>query len=107
MPATISLLRNKFEEEAVTFGYPRERVFRQVARVCCGLNGTFEEGPVLAQSDRSPNDISGAILSCHSAARPVAICPLPTGPGRFEHDLLQAITTGDENHEVEFAILLH
>jgi hypothetical protein len=26
MPATISLLRNKFEEEAVTFGYPRERV---------------------------------------------------------------------------------
>ena len=26
---------------------------------------------------------------------------------RLEHDLLQAITTGDENHEVEFAILLH
>ena len=66
----------------------------------CGL-------PLLAQSGRSPNQISGAILSCHSAARSVAICPLPTGPGRFEHDLLQAITTGDENHEVEFAILLH
>ena len=29
MPATISLLRNKFEEEAVTFGYPRQRVFRR------------------------------------------------------------------------------
>jgi hypothetical protein len=29
MRATISLLRNGFEEEAVTFGYPRERVFRQ------------------------------------------------------------------------------
>jgi hypothetical protein len=50
MPATISLLRNKFEEEAVTFGYPRERVFRQAARICCGLKGTFEEGPVLVQS---------------------------------------------------------
>jgi predicted ATPase len=36
----------------------------------------------------------------------VAICPLPTDPGRFEHDLLQAITTGDDDHEVEFAILL-
>ena len=68
---------------------------------------TWRERPVLAQSGRSPNEISGAILSCHSAARPVAICPLPTGPGRFEHDLLQAITTGDENHEVEFAIVLH
>jgi hypothetical protein len=34
MPATINLLRNKFEEEAVTFGYPRERVFRQAPRVC-------------------------------------------------------------------------
>ena len=29
MRATISLLRNGFEVEAVTFGYPRERVFRQ------------------------------------------------------------------------------
>jgi hypothetical protein len=36
MRATISLLRNGFEEEAVTFGYPRERVFRQAARVRCG-----------------------------------------------------------------------
>jgi len=36
MRATISLLRNGFEEEAVTFGYPRERVFRHAARVRCG-----------------------------------------------------------------------
>src|SRR5260370_29952967 len=36
MRATISLIRNGFEEEAVTFGYPRERVFRQAARVRCG-----------------------------------------------------------------------
>jgi hypothetical protein len=47
MPATISLLRNKFEEEAVTFGDLRARLFRQAARVCCGLKGTFEEGPLL------------------------------------------------------------
>jgi len=61
----------------------------------------------MAQSGRSPNQISGAILSCDSAARLMAICPLPTDFGRFEHDLLQAITTGDDDHEVEFAILLH
>ena len=36
MRATISLLRNGFEEEAVTFGYPRERVFGQAAWVRCG-----------------------------------------------------------------------
>jgi hypothetical protein len=36
MRATISLLRNGFEEEAVTFGFPHERVFRQAARVRCG-----------------------------------------------------------------------
>jgi hypothetical protein len=47
MRATISLLRNGFEEEAVTFGYPRERVFWQAARVCCGSKATFQEGPVL------------------------------------------------------------
>jgi hypothetical protein len=33
MPATISLLRNSLEEEAVTFGYPLKRVFRQAARL--------------------------------------------------------------------------
>jgi len=32
MRATISQLRKRYEEEAVTFGYPRERVFRQAAR---------------------------------------------------------------------------
>lgn len=46
MRATISLLRNRFEEDAVTFGYPRERVFRQSARAHCGSKATFEEGPV-------------------------------------------------------------
>ena len=49
MRATISLLRNRFEEDAVTFGYPRERVFRQAARARYGLKATFEEGPVLAR----------------------------------------------------------
>jgi hypothetical protein len=65
------------------------------------------ERPLMAQRGHFPNEISGAILSCHSAARPVAICPFTYRTGRFEHDFLQAITTGDENHEVEFAILLH
>lgn len=65
------------------------------------------ERPLLAQSGRSPNLISGAILSCDSAARLVAICPLPTDPGWLEHDLLQAITSGDDDHKVEFAIMLH
>jgi len=60
-----------------------------------------------AQSGRSPNLISGAILSCDSAARLVAICPLPTDPRWLEHDLLQAITICDDDHKVEFAILLH
>jgi hypothetical protein len=36
MRATISLLRKRFEEEAVTFRYPRERVFRQAARSVVG-----------------------------------------------------------------------
>ena len=37
----------------------------------------------------------------------VAIRLLLANPGRFERDLLQAIATGDDDHEVEFAILLH
>jgi hypothetical protein len=31
----------------------------------------------------------------------------PADSGRFEHDLLQAIAIGDEDHKVEFAILHH
>jgi hypothetical protein len=37
----------------------------------------------------------------------VESCALLAGPGRLEHDLLQAIAAGDDDHEVEFAILLH
>ena len=39
--------------------------------------------------------------------RLVESCALLTDSGWFEHDLLQAIATGDDDHEVEFAILLH
>src|SRR6266446_4488165 len=46
MRATISLLRKRFEEEAVTFGYPRERVFRQAARVRCGSSRLCENSDV-------------------------------------------------------------
>jgi hypothetical protein len=63
--------------------------------------------PLLAVSGRSPNLVSGTMLSCDSAARLVAICSLPTDSGWLEHDLLQAIATGDDDHEVEFALLLH
>jgi hypothetical protein len=31
---------------------------------------------------------------------------LLTDPGRLKHDLLQSTVTGDDDHEVEFAILL-
>ena len=72
-----------------------------------GKKATSLERQLLAQSGRSPNPISGAILLCDSAAPLVAICPLPTDPERFEHYLLQAIAIGDDDHEVEFAILLH
>jgi len=57
MRATISLLRNGFEEEAVTFGYPRERVFRQVARVRC-VSRTFSywrEGSAARHAPRRRN----------------------------------------------------
>jgi hypothetical protein len=36
----------------------------------------------------------------------MAIRPLPIGPGRLEHDLLQVIAIGDDDHEVEFVLLL-
>jgi hypothetical protein len=90
-------------------------VWRAPFETACGIDGPKRrhryylicDWPLLAQSGRSPNLISGAILSCDSAARLVAICALPTDPGWLEHDLLQAITIGDDDHKVEFAILLH
>jgi hypothetical protein len=36
----------------------------------------------------------------------MAIRPLPIGTGRLEHDLLQVIAIGDDDHEVEFVLLL-
>ena len=83
--------------------FPVESAFGGKAEV--GFRASQRQ--LLAQSGRSPNLVSGAILSCDSAARLVAICPLPTDPGWLEHDLLQAIATGDDDHEVEFALLLH
>src|SRR3954454_23349632 len=59
------------------------------------------------EADGRRNKISGAILSYDWAARLVAICPLPIDLGRLEHYLLQAISIGDKDHKVEFAILLH
>jgi hypothetical protein len=57
----------------------------------------------LWQIGRWPNPTSRAILLRDSAAPLVATCPLPTDPGRLEHDLLQGIATGDDDHEVELA----
>jgi hypothetical protein len=39
--------------------------------------------------------------------RLVARCASLADPGRLEHYLLQVIAIGDEDHKVEFAILLH
>jgi hypothetical protein len=65
--------------------------------------GTTASG---AQSGLSPNQVSGAILSFESGGTIMAIRPLPIGTGRLEHDLLQVIAIGDDDHEVEFVLLL-
>ena len=61
MRATISLPGNGFEEEAVAFGYPRERVFRQAARVRCGS--------ILLQSRKSRGSEDLANVECWRSRR--------------------------------------
>ena len=41
------------------------------------------------------------------SARAMGSQPLPANSRRFEHDFLQAVTTNNDDNEIEMAVLLH
>ena len=109
--------------ECVTFAFggqrygssrPRSRLAAFTRYLRVRLTWDFEKRSHLATRYAVPSillisETSGRVNSdlAHRFRPASPSCALLTDTGRFKHDLLQAIITGDDDHKVEFAILLH